>query len=40
MNKTELIKRHTTDKIKENSSGRIIRVALKIKSNVENGGKI
>ena len=29
-----------TDKIKENRSRRIIKVAQQIKSNVDNGGKI
>ena len=36
----KLVKEHITDKMKENSSKRIIKVAQQIKSNVENGGKI
>ena len=36
----KLIKEHITDKMKENRSRRIIKVAQQIKSNVDNGGKI
>ena len=36
----KLIKKHIADKMKENRSRRIIKVAQKIKSNVDNGGKI
>ena len=36
----KLIKEHTADKMKENRSKRIIKVAQQIKSNVDNGGKI
>ena len=36
----KLIKKHITDKMKENRSRRIIKVAQQIKSNVDNGGKI
>ena len=34
------MKEHITDKMKENRSKRIIKVAQQIKSNVDNGGKI
>ena len=36
----KLIKEHITDKMKENRSTRIIKVAQQIKSNVDNGAKI
>ena len=36
----KLIKEHITDKMKENRSRRIIRVAKQIKSNADNAGKI
>ena len=36
----KLIKEHITDKMKENRSRRIIKVAQQIKSNIDNGGKI
>ena len=36
----KLIKEHITDKMKENRSRRIIRVAKQIKSNANNAGKI
>ena len=36
----KIIKEHITDKIIENRSRRIIKVAQKIKSNVDSGGKI
>ena len=36
----KLIKEHITDKMKENRSKKIIKVAQQIKSNVDNGGKI
>ena len=35
----KLIKEHITDKMKENRSRRIIKVAQQIKSNVDNGRK-
>ena len=40
MESAKLIKEHITDKMKENRSRRIIKVAQQIKSNVDNGGKI
>ena len=36
----KLIKEHITDKMKENRSKKIIKVAQQIKSNVDNGGRI
>ena len=36
----KFIKEHITNKMKENRSRRIIKVAQQIKSNVENEGKI
>ena len=36
----KLIKEHVIDKMKENRSRRIIKVAQQIKSNVDNGGKM
>ena len=36
----KLIKEHITDKMTENRSRRIIKVAQQIKPNVDNGGKI
>ena len=36
----KFIKEHIADKMKENRSRRIIKVAQQIKSNVGNGGKI
>ena len=36
----KLIKEHMTDKMKENRSKGIIKVAQQIKLNVDNGGKI
>ena len=36
----KLIKEHITDKMKENRSRRIIRVAKQVKSNADNAGKI
>ena len=36
----KLIKEYITDKMKENRSRRIIKAAQKMKSNVDNGGKI
>ena len=40
MERIKLIKEHITDKMKENRSRRIVKVAQQIKSNVENGGKL
>ena len=38
--KIKLIEEHITDKLKENRSKRIIKIAQQIKSEEDNGGKL
>ena len=40
MERINLIKRHITDKMKENRSRTIIKVPQQTKSNVDNEGKV